>query len=499
MTIVALFAFLYSCEIQDNVSVPGDNGVIFQLNVSDEGTNAREAQDNGVIIVEPGMCDMRNAAYAVVEVRYPDQTTATFTLTINEWVDGFKTSLLELAPGAYEVISFVVLDENEQPLFATPTKGSEFEKFVTSPLPLSFVVRNYEKIENEIDVLCVEEHTPPEFGFKFWKINLKAVKYLCIFANFCDETGHKVAPLEVFVYPNEEESPNDMIWHQETQGAGEILCFPLPYDPQLSLEEQQYYVVLYINGAKYVAWIGLDFVEAVNQSNKKYLHLNENCDGNVKPFRTQALLAWEDLITDINDMDYNDLVVRSSVTGDGDIVEMTFTPLARGAGYNHDLLIKLPKAGIESVSGAASAIDDGDMKVITVIKDAKLLFGGDFVNTKCGGVEKDMDDIVVTLDINKDFIYNLSTPYSPLLHVTTNTQPVEKYDLEVWQITGNDTYKCGELDFPNGVKMDNMKWLWPIEEEQIGLCDGGFEAKDIWRNDFMAKRRGGITYKIDCP
>jgi LruC domain-containing protein len=60
-----------------------------------------------------------------------------------------------------------------------------------------------------------------------------------------------------------------------------------------------------------------------------------------------AVLAFEDLYPNAGDADYNDFVVRYSVeehyntSGQLEKVDMTYTPVARGAGYNHALRLDL--------------------------------------------------------------------------------------------------------------------------------------------------------------
>ena len=60
-----------------------------------------------------------------------------------------------------------------------------------------------------------------------------------------------------------------------------------------------------------------------------------------------AVLAFEDLYPRPGDADYNDFVVRYSVeesynaSGELETIEMNFTPIARGAGYNHALKLDL--------------------------------------------------------------------------------------------------------------------------------------------------------------
>lgn len=76
-----------------------------------------------------------------------------------------------------------------------------------------------------------------------------------------------------------------------------------------------------------------------------------------------AVIAFEDRYPDAGDADYNDFVVRYSVaesynaTGGLETIEMNFTPIARGASFNHEL--KLDLDGIIKNTRNAYAITDG--------------------------------------------------------------------------------------------------------------------------------------------
>ena len=270
-----------SCQ-QEEVDLTETSGIQFDLSSGVVGTENGRTNDE-FPTVDPGSCDLSLAAYAVIEVDGEDS----YTLEIKQWGDNYKTNLLELAPGNYEVTRFVVYDEDDEALFATPMTGSEFEKFVDNPLPLEFTIAQYEKLEYEVEVLCVEDFTPPEFGFAFWNIDLKQTKQLCIFANYCDpEQGHAVAAVQAYVFPNAEENEDDLIYQASSNGAGDLLCLRLPYDPDMAAEEQHYWVVLMINDNKIAGWVNLAMVDEIN-AEKGYLHLNENCDGDYGPLQRE--------------------------------------------------------------------------------------------------------------------------------------------------------------------------------------------------------------------
>ena len=456
----------FSC--QNDKDEPLDNKGSVSFNVS-ALTVPTDDNPGGRTAVEPGTCDMKFASYVVVEVDGNPHR-----LDIEEWSGDFKTDLLELDPGVHVLSQFVVFDADGNAIFATPSIESEFEKFVQIPLPVEFEVLPYEKIENYIEVLCIEDFTPPEFGFKFWDFEIMQVKYLCIFANYCEEEyGHLVANLEVEVYPSAEQTdPDDLIWSGASQGPGDLLCMKLPYDPRIPTEEQFYYIILRVNGIIYVADINLAFVDDINESEKGYLHLNENCHGDIRPFSRIAQLAWEDLVTGGNDQDYNDIVVGVEISGDGDNLFFNLLPMARGAGYEHRFELVFQADEVAGVNSPYYIRDDGATKAVVVCDETSCMFGESFVNVSCGGATSSYAVKGVVIDVTDDFVFHFDRPLKPCLHTIAGETVTYNLFLYDWNGDGQSTYTLGDAEFPNGLVINKdwtrgNIWKWPIETESI--------------------------------
>ncbi|MFD0932328.1 DUF4842 domain-containing protein [Psychroflexus salinarum] len=282
--------FMYSCQ-EDEIVSEETSGIELVF-TGDRVGNTADAKAGDVKLganegKEFEVCDMSLASYAVIEM-----AGMSYTIDLNVWGDSYKTDLIEVGPGSYEVTSCQLYDGDDNPLYATPTEGSEFARFVDQALPFNVEVENYRKIEYEIDVLCVENFTPPQFGFVFWNVNIKEVKNLCVFANYCEpDTGHQVATLEAFVYPNENEtSEADLIWsgfgdgdYNSEDTDNELLCIKLPYDSSIPTDEQSYYIELFVNGVLLEGTMPLDRVDQINEE-EGYLHLNEDCEGDYDIF-----------------------------------------------------------------------------------------------------------------------------------------------------------------------------------------------------------------------
>lgn len=326
---------------------------------------------------------MALASYAIITM-----SEKTYTIDLRAWGESFKTDLIELDPGTYQVTSVQLYDADDHSLYATPTAGSEFGAFVNQPLPFEVTVENYRKIEYDLEVLCIEEFTPPQFGFVFWDVTIKEVKNLCVFTNYCEpDTGHEVASLEAFIYPNANStSPEDLIWSGSADGdfeseneSNELLCLKFPYDPSIPAENQSYFIELYVNGVLFEGTMPLDRVDEIN-ADKGYLHLNENCDGDFDVFSNSYIIAWEALRGDDeeNDADFNDLILQTTTFTDintGDL-NFVFEPLARSAGSELAFKLWLPETGYV-VSGDAASVDtsSGDTEITVYENTRQAAFG----------------------------------------------------------------------------------------------------------------------------
>ncbi|MGK7397401.1 MAG: right-handed parallel beta-helix repeat-containing protein [Candidatus Cyclobacteriaceae bacterium M3_2C_046] len=289
--VVLMSAFLVSCQ-QDDITV-SPTGVEFILSpglVQDDG--ARMNQDgNEFPTVGEGVCELINAAYVEVVI---EGIADELTLPVNQWGVEYKTDLAELEPGTYYILSFVVYNDQGDAIFATPAADSEFGPFVSTALPLQFSVSLYEKTPLIIEVLCVENFTPPQFGFSFWNLDIKATRQLCIWGNSCDpDQNNGLAQMEAWIYPDKQHTEaTDLIWGGRTDIEDEdpdnnILCLKFPYDPEIPAEEQIFYVMLQIDNILLTATLSLADIEEIN-TNAGYIHLNKDCDYNFNLFENTA-------------------------------------------------------------------------------------------------------------------------------------------------------------------------------------------------------------------
>jgi hypothetical protein len=153
--ILSLAALLFSsCDREDNVE-PTKGAVQFSFGRKQDNSGGRPSDSeipSGIAI------SIRNAeGQLVVENE---------VLNLLSFGHGYVSESLELAPGNYAVTSFLVLDDTDNTLYATPLEGSELASLVEDPLPVSFTVSENNGTVLALQVVDVTEtDTPEDFGY----------------------------------------------------------------------------------------------------------------------------------------------------------------------------------------------------------------------------------------------------------------------------------------------------------------------------------------------
>jgi hypothetical protein len=84
----------------------------------------------------------------------------------------FVTEGIPLKPAAYYVTEFMLIDDNQDVLYATPLKYSVLAKYVSRPLPVRFVVSKNAVKNIGLQVLSAEAKQPVDFGYAAFVIKL---------------------------------------------------------------------------------------------------------------------------------------------------------------------------------------------------------------------------------------------------------------------------------------------------------------------------------------
>jgi LruC domain-containing protein len=196
--------------------------------------------------------------------------------------------------------------------------------------------------------------------------------------------------------------------------------------------------------------------------------------------------AWEDLRDNqnnttlpMNDADYNDLVIQSSVARTGSLMEIKFLASARGAGADHVFKFKIPKSAVNSsadIYGSEAPVQDGGSDwIVTVFKSTQASIpssgASGFANTVSAEPCKAAVARTITIMTKNGFVYDAAKPYNPFISVylsrSVNNGNPAPYDLYIYQVTGTNTWtdSNGKV-YPNGILIPS-NWQWPTERNMI--------------------------------
>jgi len=106
------------------------------------------------------------------------------------------TEPIQLATGEYTIIDFLLTDDDDSVLYATPKAESPLAEAVAHPLPYSFMVLGNDVVTVDMEVLAVSESSPEDFGYAAFYINAPNVLRVAVFINEGDSlmlTGAEAA------------------------------------------------------------------------------------------------------------------------------------------------------------------------------------------------------------------------------------------------------------------------------------------------------------------
>lgn len=155
-----LAVMVQSCNNRDKEQpVPAEGRVEFAFEVidnpdggrkGDAGRTEADIPSKVVISIED---DLGNPVYTLEE------------LTLFEFNGSYVTEPLILQVGSYKLTEYLVLDDEDATIYATPQEGSDLDYLVADPLPIDLVVAANASTSIAPQVISTEELTPADFGY----------------------------------------------------------------------------------------------------------------------------------------------------------------------------------------------------------------------------------------------------------------------------------------------------------------------------------------------
>ena len=242
------------------------------------------------------------------------------------------------------------------------------------------------------------------------------------------------------------------------------------------------------------------------------------------PLPVQATYAWEDLGSNGNDADYNDLVIGSSITtaASGTTMTLQFTAVARGSSYDHAFRFRIPNTGLTTTIGGSSGISSqvvGAYLVVTVFPSTILALppsgpSGAHNTVKeepCNGTNSASVTITGSLPS-----LNAIEPFISVYTDPTRAPGTLTYDLYVKTISpsmpGTFAYVANTRDpgysdnqlqpregqtFPSGI-VTPENWKYPQERVAIFMAYPSFTSISAGFNPNWAGATNPL-YLFNCP
>jgi hypothetical protein len=86
----------------------------------------------------------------------------------------YTSAPLKLENKDYNLTDFILVDENNAVIYATPRSGSPFARLVNKPLPVPFTVATGKSTTIPTQVVRADESTPEDFGYATFPISIAA-------------------------------------------------------------------------------------------------------------------------------------------------------------------------------------------------------------------------------------------------------------------------------------------------------------------------------------
>lgn len=94
------------------------------------------------------------------------------SLKVYSYGDGYVTEAVALPPGSYRIKEFMLVDDEQNVLYATPMIKSPLAGFVSKPLPFGFSVSRDKSTSVAMEVVSTNTKTPADFGYASFSVTV---------------------------------------------------------------------------------------------------------------------------------------------------------------------------------------------------------------------------------------------------------------------------------------------------------------------------------------
>lgn len=181
-------------------------------------------------------------AFVSYSVKHSSGQVASAKIELFDFNGGYVTQPVELVPGNYELIEFLVLAANNSVIYASPLTGSPLADIVEKPLPLPFTITAEETTPVVPEVIAVEDQEPEEFGYLTFSFLVVEKMDITIKATIADLLQHE--DVEYTMHVAAKDAPLGEVRWQKAFTMSELstISIPAKYDYYIFSAKKEGYI-----------------------------------------------------------------------------------------------------------------------------------------------------------------------------------------------------------------------------------------------------------------
>jgi hypothetical protein len=167
LSVLAISIAIISCEKQEERYQNGSVSLSFNFSEVLKST-----EDDSLELID--------AIIVSIENELSEEVLSLERLNMIRFGNQFISDPIVLVTGNYAITEFLVVDADDNVLFATPKEGSSLAGAIDDPLPIPFSIADNANLELETEVIWAPNSDPAEFGYSSFSLNiLPSIEVLC--------------------------------------------------------------------------------------------------------------------------------------------------------------------------------------------------------------------------------------------------------------------------------------------------------------------------------
>lgn len=155
-----LLVIAISCDENETISLPKKSDVQFSFPLIDGSSSGGRLQATAKSILVTFEDDAGNILF--------DKRK----LALYQFGNTYLSEVISLEIGDYQLTEFLVLDANDEIVYATPLEGAPLAYLVQNPLPLPFTILKEQTLKIISQVIAIEDYNAGDFGYNTFSFDV---------------------------------------------------------------------------------------------------------------------------------------------------------------------------------------------------------------------------------------------------------------------------------------------------------------------------------------